>query len=116
MTLTKERISGSVQKQLGVSTVESAHLVESVLETIMGTLESGEDVLISQFGKFTVREKGARRGRNPQTGEHLTLGSRRVVTFKCSRRLKDKINGKGDEASLRTLQADTERLSRGKAK
>jgi len=67
--------------------------VETLLEVAKKTLEEGEDVLISGFGKFCVKEKDARRGRNPQTGDDLTLESRRVVTFKCSRALKDKING-----------------------
>jgi integration host factor subunit alpha len=69
--------------------------MESILKTIKMTLESGEDVLISGFGKFCVKEKKERRGRNPQTGDDLMLGSRRVVIFKCSSLLKDKINGKG---------------------
>jgi integration host factor subunit alpha len=69
--------------------------MESILETIKMTLESGEDVLISGFGKFCVKEKKGRRGRNPQTGDDLMLGSRRVVIFKCSSLLKGKINGKG---------------------
>jgi integration host factor subunit alpha len=69
--------------------------MESILKTIKMTLESGEDVLISGFGKFCVKEKKERRGRNPQTGDDLMLGSRRVVIFNCSSLLKDKINGKG---------------------
>jgi integration host factor subunit alpha len=58
------------------------------------TLENGEDMLISGFGKFCVKDKRERRGRNPQTGEDLMLGSRRVVIFKCSKVLREKINGK----------------------
>ncbi len=95
MTLTKDHIRASIQNQLGVSKSESSHFVESIQETIRKTLESGEDVLITGFGKFTVREKGARRGRNPKNGEHLTLEPRRVVTFKCSRVIRDRLNGKG---------------------
>jgi len=68
-------------------------VVESLIEIIKKTLESGEDVLISGFGKFCVKGKRERRGRNPQTGNDLMLGERRVVTFKCSGRLKNKING-----------------------
>jgi integration host factor subunit alpha len=94
MTLTREHILGSIQKQLGISKSASSHLVESLLETIRRTLESGQDVLISEFGKFTVKEKGPGQGRNPKTGDDLTLGSRRVVTFRCSPVLRDKINGK----------------------
>jgi integration host factor subunit alpha len=70
-------------------------LVESVLEIIKNTLENGEDVLISGFGKFCVRDKKKRRGRNPATGKRMMLGARRVVIFKCAGRLRDKVNGKG---------------------
>jgi integration host factor subunit alpha len=70
------------------------HLVESVLQIVKNTLASGEDVLLSGFGKFCVNEKRERKGRNPETGNHLTLRSRRTVTFRCSEPLRDKINGK----------------------
>ena len=66
--------------------------VETLLEIIKRTLEGGEDVLISGFGKFCVKDKRQRRGRNPATGSAMTLDARRVVTFKCSGRLRDKIN------------------------
>jgi integration host factor subunit alpha len=94
VTLTREHIIGSIQNQSGTSKSEASSLVESVLEIIKTTLASGEDVLISGFGKFVVKEKAARRGRNPHTGDDLTLGARRVITFKCSPLLRDKINGK----------------------
>jgi integration host factor subunit alpha len=94
VTLTKEHVINSIQSRLDLSKSESSHLVESVLEIIKTTLVNGEDVLISVFGKFIVKGKAARRGRNPQTGEDLTLGPRRVITFKCSTLLRDKINGK----------------------
>ncbi len=64
-----------------------------MLEIIKRPLDSGEDVLISGFGKFIVKDKSERRGRDPQTGNDLMLGSRRVVIFKCSGVLRDKING-----------------------
>ena len=67
-------------------------MVKIILELIKSRLESGEDVLISGFGKFCVKEKGERKGRNPATGEDLMLPPRRVVTFKCSGKLRDKIN------------------------
>ena len=70
----------------------SRQLVESLFEIIKQTLDKGEHVLITGFGKFQVKFKWARKGRNPKTGEHLILNSRRVVTFKCSSRLKDRIN------------------------
>ena len=95
MTLTKEHIIGSIQSQVDISRPEASHLIESLLETIKATLANGEDVLISGFGKFIVRGKTARRGRNPATGEDLTLDARRVLTFKCSVLLRDKINGRG---------------------
>jgi len=66
--------------------------LESLLEIIKRALESGEDVMVSGFGKFYVREKKARKGRNPSTGEDMMPAPRRVVTFKCSGRLSDKIN------------------------
>jgi integration host factor subunit alpha len=100
MTLTKEHISASIQNRLGISKSESSYLVESVLETISRTLKSGENVLISGFGKFTVMEKGARRSRNPWTEQGFTLEPRRVVTFRCSTVLRDKINGKAGQALL----------------
>jgi len=69
-------------------------MVEKVLQTIKQSLESGEDVLISGLGKFCVKLKNERRGRNPQTGDDLTLEARRIVTFNCSPVLRDKMNGK----------------------
>jgi len=95
VTLTKAHIIGSIQSQFDISRPESSRLVESLLETIKATLVNGEDVLISGFGKFIVKGKAARRGRNPQTCGDLTLEPRRVITFKCSARLREKINGRG---------------------
>ena len=92
MTLTKDHIVNSIRGQLDLPKTKSTELFESILEIIKTTLENGEDVLISGFGKFFVKEKGNRRGRNPQTGEDLTLESRRVVTFRCSPVLRDKVN------------------------
>jgi len=95
MTLTKDHIVSSIANHLGVTKFDSTHLVESVLETVKTSLSNGEDVLISGFGKFIVRKKEARRGRNPQTGENLTLDPRRVITFKCSPVMRDRISTKG---------------------
>ena len=92
MTLAKAHIAKAIHDHCGFTNDRSAQLVDSLLEIIKQTLESGEDVLISRFGKFCVKEKTRRRGRNPHTGEELMLGERRVVTFKCSRRLKEKVN------------------------
>ena len=96
MSLTKERIIDTIFNSSDLSIRRSRQVVESLLENIKKTLESGEDVLISGFGKFCVKEKNERRGRNPATGNDLTLGARRVVRFKCSGRLRDKINGESD--------------------
>jgi integration host factor subunit alpha len=94
MTLTKAHIAKTIHNRLGFTNVRSAQLVDSLLETIKRTLENGEDILISGFGKFSVKEKNERKGRNPQTREDLMLGESRMVRFRCSRRLTDKINGK----------------------
>jgi integration host factor subunit alpha len=67
-------------------------MLETLLELIKGNLEIGEDVLISGFGKFCVKDKNERRGRNPATGDDMILDGRRVVTFRCSHLLRDKIN------------------------
>jgi integration host factor subunit alpha len=95
MTLTREHLIAAAHHKTGYSKSKSTTLIESLLEITKNTLENGQDVLISGFGKFCVKEKKSRRGRNPQTGKDLTLEARRVVTFKCSSALKDKINGKG---------------------
>lgn len=95
MTLTRADIAEVVQRELGIPKSQSADLIELLLETIKTTLSSGDDVLISGFGKFTVKEKSARRGRNPSTGEDLMLSPRRIVTFKCSAKMRNRINGRG---------------------
>ena len=95
VTLTKADIIDAIHMKLGRSKAQSAELVETLLEIIKTTLANAEDVLITGFGKFCVKEKGKRRGRNPQTGKDVMLRSRRVVTFKCSGVLRDRINGEG---------------------
>ncbi len=92
MALTKEKLINSIYHQVGLSKSQSRAVVETLLELIKKTLENGEDLLISGFGKFMVKEKSARRGRNPQTTEDLELRARRVVVFKTSGVLRDKIN------------------------
>jgi len=92
VALTKEKLINSVYHQVGLSKTQSRAVVESLLELIKKTLENGEDLLISGFGKFMVKEKSARRGRNPQTTEDLELRARRVVVFKTSGVLREKIN------------------------
>jgi integration host factor subunit alpha len=93
MALTKDDIVEAVAEQLGFPKKQSVELVETLLEIIKKTLVSGDDVMVSGFGKFKVREKKARQGRNPYTGEGVILDPRRVVTFKWSRKLRQKING-----------------------
>ncbi|MEX1352966.1 MAG: integration host factor subunit alpha [Desulfobacterales bacterium] len=93
MTLTKAIIAVKVAEQIGYPKNQSFEMIEILLEIIKRTLESGDDVLISRFGKFCVKTKQKRRGRNPATGEDMMLEPRRVVTFKCSGRLRDKVNG-----------------------
>jgi integration host factor subunit alpha len=93
MTLTKVHLVESIAEQNGFTKKQSSDTVETILEIIKSTLESSDDVLISGFGKFCVKDKQERRGRNPATGEDMMLRQRRVVTFKCSRKLRDKVNG-----------------------
>ena len=91
MALTKNDIVAKVN-DLGFTKKKSIETVESLLEIIKDTLESGDDVLVSGFGKFCIKQKKKRRGRNPATGSDLILRERKVVTFKCSGKLRNKIN------------------------
>lgn len=92
MTVTKAHIVEKLFARNIFTKGESAHIIETLFELIKQSLEHGEDVMISSFGKFQLRMKNQRRGRNPQTGESLMLESRVVVTFKCSGILRDKMN------------------------
>ena len=92
MAVTKSDIINSIHTTLDLPRRRSSEVVESLLEIMKKTLQRGEDILISGFGKFCVKEKKRRRGRNPATGDDLMLEPRRVVTFKCSGKLRDKIN------------------------
>jgi integration host factor subunit alpha len=94
MALTKCDIVDQIQVQLGFPKNKSGEVTESLLEILKSTLASGDDVLVSGFGKFCVRNKKARKGRNPATNQAMMLKARRVVTFKCSTQLRDKVNGK----------------------
>ena len=93
MTLTKVQIVNSIANQIGYTKDYLSEILETVLGIIKKALESGDDVLITGFGKFCVKEKGERRGRNPSTGEDMMLRPRKVVTFKCSGKLRDRVNG-----------------------
>jgi len=90
--MTKAEIVEQIYEKVGFSKKESAELVERVFEIIKKTLSDGEKVKISGFGNFVVREKNARKGRNPQTGEEIRLAARRVLTFKPSLVLKNILN------------------------
>ena len=92
MALTKADIVESIKSQTGFTKNKSFETVETLLELIKNSLASGEDLLISGFGKFSVNRKKARNGRNPATGDSMILDPRRVVTFKCSGKLKSKID------------------------
>ncbi len=92
MTLTKAQIIDAIPEELGISRKKSVEVVETLLEIIKRRMENGEDVLISGFGKFCIKDKQARRGRNPATGSDMMLDERRVVVFRCSKLLRDKIN------------------------
>lgn len=92
MTLTKAQIVDLIHEELPFPKNKSTEVVEGLIEIIKRTLAEGEDVLISGFGKFCVKNKRERRGRNPATGNDLILERRKVVTFKCSGKLRDKIN------------------------
>ena len=92
MTLTKAEIAEQVHNQLGRNKKESARMVEALFEIIKESLEEGKDVMISGFGKFSIRERGERTGRNPLTGDPIMLPTKKVVTFKCSGKLREKIN------------------------
>ncbi len=95
MALTKADIINEVMNKNGYNRQQTNETIETLLELIKKSLASGEDVLVSGFGKFCVKQKKERRGRNPATGGDLMLKARKVVTFTCSGILRDKINGVG---------------------
>ncbi|NQT56059.1 MAG: integration host factor subunit alpha [Desulfobacteraceae bacterium] len=92
MTVTKTHLTSSIHNRLDLPKNQASRLIESLLEHIKKTLASGEDILISGFGKFCVKDKKTRTGRNPHTGDDLMLDGRRVVTFRYSTVLKEKMN------------------------
>lgn len=97
-TMTRADLSEAVYQEIGLSRAESAMLVEQVLDLISDTLVAGHNVKLSSFGSFVLRQKGGRMGRNPKTGEEVPIDPRRVLTFKASQVMRDRIN-KGDKAS-----------------
>jgi integration host factor subunit alpha len=92
MALTKDKLITRLQTQIGLDRQESRQIVERLLEIMKDTLTKGEELLITGFGKFSVRQKNARRGRNPQTKESLVLAARKVLVFKASGILRERIN------------------------
>jgi integration host factor subunit alpha len=92
MALTKAKMVEIIAERNGSTKNKSIEVVENLIEIIKRTLESGDDVLVSGFGKFCVKSKGQRRGPNPATGDKLLLSARKVISFKCSGKLRDKIN------------------------
>ena len=92
MVLTKSDIIENIRTGNGFTLIKSTETVEILLEIIKSILAAGDDVLISGFGKFCVRDKKQRKGRNPATGDAMMLRPRKTVTFRCSGKLKEKIN------------------------
>ena len=103
-TLTKAHIVENLLAKNLFTKTESAQIIESLFELLRQSLEQGDDVLISGFGKFCVQEKNQRRGRNPQSGEPMMLPPRKVVTFKCSGVLRDKINRKKEKRPITAIK------------
>lgn len=96
MTLNKTDIIEKINEADMLKPSQAKETVETLLEIVKTTLASGEEVMITGFGKFQINEKTARKGRNPATGDEMILDKRRVVTFKCSGKLRDAMNGAGD--------------------
>ncbi|MBA43471.1 MAG: integration host factor subunit alpha [Magnetococcales bacterium] len=92
-TVTRADLADAVYQEVGLSRKNSAQLVKQVIDTILDTLETGETVKLSSFGNFAVRHKRARMGRNPKTGQEVPIEPRRVLVFRASHILKDRING-----------------------
>jgi len=93
-TVTRAHLSEAVYKEVGLSRNDSTQLVETVLEEVASCLARGENVKLSSFGSFLVRQKGGRMGRNPKTGEAVPIKPRRVLVFRPSNVLKDMVNNK----------------------
>lgn len=94
MALTKRDIVDQIAESMELPFKQASGLIETLLETIKRSLENGESLLISGFGKFNVKEKSERAGRNPATSEDMVLPKRRVVTLKCARNLRERVNGR----------------------
>ena len=93
MTITKDSLVEMIHNEIGLNKREAKELIECFFEEIKKTLENGNDIKLSGFGNFNLRDKAPRPGRNPKTGEEVTISSRRVVTFKSGLKLKSKLEG-----------------------
>ena len=93
MTITKDSLVEMVHNEIGLNKREAMELIESFFEQIKKSLEEGNDIKLSGFGNFNLRDKAPRPGRNPKTGQEVTISSRRVVTFKSGLKLKSKLEG-----------------------
>ncbi len=94
-TLTRADLAESLHKQVGLSRADSSRLVEQILDRMCGALQNGENVKISGFGTFVLRDKGERIGRNPKTGVEVPIAPRRVLTFRASQMMRDRIVAAG---------------------
>ena len=112
MTLTKTNIIGAVSDRTGFTMKKSRHSVNTLIEIIKRTLESGEKIKVGHFGKFEVKEKKRRRCRHPRTGAEMMVPARRVVAFKSFKRLKDRINAEPDEIYLENLTQTSKHAAR----
>ena len=108
MTLTKDRLVEVIRQKTQFSSQEAKKLVELLLETMKAKLEEGEEVKISGFGKWTVKEKQSRPGRNPHTGERIEISARRVVTFHPSEKLREAVDTANLDDSLLTKVGDAD--------
>lgn len=106
MTLTKADIAQKIANDCGFMKGEASEIIEKLLEIIKNGLIAGEDVMISGFGKWTVKSKHARKGRNPKTGEQMILDARRIVTRSYSPVLKKAVNEDGQRLEARTRNTD----------
>jgi integration host factor subunit alpha len=98
-TITRADLAEAVYQEIGLSRAESALLVEQVLDTVAAALIAGHNVKLSSFGSFILRQKSSRMGRNPKTGQEVPIDARRVLTFRASQLMRDRINAKSSAAS-----------------
>ncbi len=110
LNITKADIVEKISEKIELPISEIKDAVEVLIETMKATLASGEDVMISGFGKFQVKEKGPRLGRNLSTGEEMPIKERRVVTFKLAGGLRDKINGENTEINKHSRQKNYKKI------